>query len=553
MSSSLITEQFRIHNADKFLKAFDTTNSGTNYNNIYFFIGRHESWYSAYAANSNYGTTSSSTASEGNVPVPYDNTSFYNEIHDDVLSLKKIGFSNVRKVVRRYNWVTGTKYTMYRPNYNTGNQTAQGTSQLLDSQFYVMNPTTYEVFKVLNNGVTPTNPTGGSTGTTAPTAASANSDNIVDNTATDGYIYQYLYKLETNDVLYFTSTDFIPVKATSYASSVVNGALDIALLKSAGSGLPVSTDLYFRVKGDGDDATNGYAVLKLTTNASGQVTASQITTRGRNYTYATVDLSASATYYTSVANLRAGTPSSTLPASGYTAPNIEIVIPPQYGHGADVEKELGAKRIMLNTRLIYGNRSTAADKTTDFYVDQDFRRIGVIKDPKNPSGTALTSDTASGTFAAIIDTSLGSGIFAKDEVITQLYNVTRGTESISVTAKGRVVDYYEYDTANKLAILRYTQSPNDPELRHSDGSTYPFFTAAVGGGTVNQIQGVDSGADRPINRASQSTIEQQGLFSNGLCAPEYDKYSGDVIYVENRRVITRAADQIEDVKLVIEF
>ena len=67
--SSLITEQFRIHSADKFLKAFDTTNSGTNSNNIYFFIGRHESWYTAYAANSNYGTTSSPTASEGNVPV----------------------------------------------------------------------------------------------------------------------------------------------------------------------------------------------------------------------------------------------------------------------------------------------------------------------------------------------------------------------------------------------------------------------------------------------------------------------------------------------------
>ena len=61
---------------------------------------------------------------------------------------------------------------------------------------------------------------------------------------------------------------------------------------------------------------------------------------------------------------------------------------------------------MLNTRLIYGNRSTAADKTTDFYVDQDFRRIGVLKDPQDATGSAaLTSDTASGTFAAIIDTS----------------------------------------------------------------------------------------------------------------------------------------------------
>ena len=91
------------------------------------------------------------------------------------------------------------------------------------------------------------------------------------------------------------------------------------------------------------------------------------------------------------------------------------------------------------------------------------------------------------------------------------------------------------------------------ELRHTDGSTYPFFTAAVGGGTVNQIQGVDSSADRPINRASQSTIEQQGLFSNGLCAPEYDTYSGDVIYVENRRAISRASDQTEDIKVVVEF
>ena len=442
---------------------------------------------------------------------------------------------------------------MFRPDYNQANQTAQGTSQLLDSQFYVMNPTTYEVFKVLNNGVSPTNPTGGSTGTTAPTAAAANSDNIVDFSSTDGYIYQYLYKLETNDVLFFTSTDFIPVKATSYASTVVKGALDIALLKTTGSGLPVSQDLFFRVKGDGDDATNGFAVLKLTTDASGQVSAAAITTRGRNYTYATVDLSAGATYYASVTNLRAGTPSSTLPASGYTAPSIEIVIPPQNGHGNDVEKELGAKRVMLNTRLIYGNRSTAADKTTDFYVDQDFRRIGVIKDPTNPAGTALTSDTASGTFAAIIDTSSGSGIYAKDEVISQSYTVTRGTQSLTVNAKGRVVDYYEYNTSGNLAILRYNQSPNDPELRDSDGSTYPFYTAASGGGSVNNIVGAGSNADRGISRTSQGTIQQQGTFVNGLCDPEYGKYTGDVIYVENRRVITRAADQIEDVKLVIEF
>lgn len=553
MASSIITEQFRIHNADKFLRSFDATNSGTNSNNMYFFIGRHRSWYSAYAANSNYGTTNTPVLDEGNVPTPYDNGDFSNEVYDDILSLKKIGYPNVRKVVRRYNWQQGKKYTMYRPDYNTQNQTATGTSNLYDSEFYVMNTDTYEVFKVLNNGVTPSNPTGTATGSTAPTAAAADSNNIVDFTSTDGYVYQYLYKLETNDVLFFTTTDFIPVKETSYAGTVINGAIDIALLKSSGSGLPVAQSLYFKIHGDGDDDTNGYAVLKLSTDAGGTAISAEITTRGRNYTYGVVDLSPSATYYASENDLRAGTSPLTLPSSGYSSPSIELVMPPQGGHGSNISHELGAKRVMLNTRMVYGNRSTAADKTTDFYVDQDFRRIGILKDPNNVTGSQLTTETASGTHSIIIDTSTGSGIFSRDEVITQSYTVTRGTQTLTVTAKGRVVDYNQYDTSSNLAILRYTQAPNDLELRDSDGSIWPFYTAATGGGAVNNIIGVDSGSDRPINRGSQGVIENQGVFVNGICEPEYEKYTGEIIYVENRRVITRAADQIEDVKLVIEF
>jgi hypothetical protein len=34
---------------------------------------------------------------------------------------------------------------------------------------------------------------------------------------------------------------------------------------------------------------------------------------------------------------------------------------------------------------------------------------------------------------------------------------------------------------------------------------------------------------------------------------QLEPYSGDVLYIENRSPISRAADQIEDVKLVIEF
>ena len=51
-----------------------------------------------------------------------------------------------------------------------------------------------------------------------------------------------------------------------------------------------------------------------------------------------------------------------------------------------------------------------------------------------------------------------------------------------------------------------------------------------------------------------ATLPLLGLtFTNGLASPELAKNTGDIVYVENRRLITRAPDQIEDIKLVIEF
>ena len=42
-------------------------------------------------------------------------------------------------------------------------------------------------------------------------------------------------------------------------------------------------------------------------------------------------------------------------------------------------------------------------------------------------------------------------------------------------------------------------------------------------------------------------------FSGGYSSPEIDHDTGDVVYVENRAPIARAADQTENVKLIIEF
>ena len=42
-------------------------------------------------------------------------------------------------------------------------------------------------------------------------------------------------------------------------------------------------------------------------------------------------------------------------------------------------------------------------------------------------------------------------------------------------------------------------------------------------------------------------------FTSGYNSGELDADTGDVIYVENRSPITRASDQTENVKLIIEF
>ena len=42
-------------------------------------------------------------------------------------------------------------------------------------------------------------------------------------------------------------------------------------------------------------------------------------------------------------------------------------------------------------------------------------------------------------------------------------------------------------------------------------------------------------------------------FTNGYARPEIGPDSGSVIYIDNRGAITRAGDQIEDIKIVIRF
>jgi hypothetical protein len=53
--------------------------------------------------------------------------------------------------------------------------------------------------------------------------------------------------------------------------------------------------------------------------------------------------------------------------------------------------------------------------------------------------------------------------------------------------------------------------------------------------------------------ADGSTPTAVTFTSGALTNPEIQADSGDVIYVENRRPINRAIDQIEDIKIIVEM
>ena len=473
-------------------------------------------------------------ATEDVPPLPLDNQREKISVYDELIAAKRITDSFARTVIRRYNWdlVANPKFDMWKPDYSAtpagggqvGKQTATSQASIADAKFYVMN-SDYEVFKCLYNGENIANPTG-QNATEEPRTAGANyasATGLYTETTGAGYIWKYMYTMPTDDVLRFLSSDFMPIVLPSnntrsaVTGAAVAGAIDVALIEDGGANLPASQTLYTSIKGDG---TGG--VIEFATDGSGTITSASVQARGQDYTYANVLLGNGNLFSDSTLNTAVATPANATGA-------IEVVMPPQGGHGSDHEVELNGKRVMTNIRLTY------AEGSGDFPVDNDFRRIGIIKDPYNWGTTTFsTADTLSGLKAVKITGATAD--YIPDEEITQ--TVTNGT------ARGTVVSWTLDSGSTTAGVLKYIQT-NDA---HTDQGVVRAFESngsnAISGGLSAAAGNVDTGY-------AQSLLGS--TFAAGLAAPEIENNSGDIIYQENRRLITRAPDQIEDIKLVIEF
>ena len=102
---AIITDQFRILNAETFAQSF--TGIGTTTNYYYTFLGHPNP---TNVSIGDYGDTS--WGATNGTPAPRDSFKEENLYHDSMLFLKRVTATDVRRVVRRYNWELGITYDL---------------------------------------------------------------------------------------------------------------------------------------------------------------------------------------------------------------------------------------------------------------------------------------------------------------------------------------------------------------------------------------------------------------------------------------------------------
>ena len=470
---------------------FQEAFSETSGNTMYLGIGRPQAFATATRGDGRTNNEGTDVA-----PLtPADNLNAQHFPFDDLMAAKKISASDVTFAVPRRNWTTGTTYDIYRHDYGeriTGGTTVQTSNSgatTLHDASFFVLTSARNVYKCLDNDGN-TASTVEPTGT-LPTILSTN----------DGYKWKYMYTLSASQQANFLSTDFMAVSTNSTISAAaVDGAVNVVKIKSAGNSGTNGTHTNIDIRGDGSGGKVSVTV------SGGAVTEVTVTTPGTGYTFGTIS---------NAQIVAAG-------ATGLSGAELDVIIEPKGGHGFNAVEELGGFYVMMNTSL----EGTESSNTSDFTVANDFRKIILIRDPKS-GGSAATTTTLRGTKA--VNLSGVTGTFTIDEEINQ---ATTG-------AVGKVV---EWDSVN--SILYYIQTRHSDEGVDTNGNLTAFSGQNVITGQTSSANGTPT--------TTSSTINSQ-VFSSGYSVPEIDADSGDILYIENRAPITRAADQTENIKLVIEF
>ena len=518
--AAIISDQFRIMNAETFIKSL--VGVGNTVNTYYTFIGQPNALNSQANGSTSWGD---------GLP-PLDGFKEENEIKETIISMKKVTQSDVRRMVRKNTWMSGSTYEMYRHDYMIYNLSPiTNSSSLYDANYYVINDD-LRVYICLQNGTDPGTPKG---------KPSVDQPDFVDlepspaGTSGDGYIWKYLYTIKPSEIVKFDSIEFIPVPedwgtvgdSISTKNNAIDGKINIITIRNRGTGYaPISnTFANIPILGDG---SGGKATVVI--DSFGKVSDIYVTDGGMGYTYGIVQLEPGAP----------GIPND-LENTGNIA-TFDVIIPPKGGHGYDIYRELGAYRV-----LVYSRYNT--DETNpDTIIGNDFARIGIIKNPTKITSNVEPLATAEvSALKALKLTGAATTLttYAVDSKITQ--TISTGTTAIGFVASwNNITGVLKYYQPVGLATVGVGYKINDFS---STGSSLIINGTAY----VSTPLGIDTSFTGISTVINNRTYQLGSNFVAGIASAEYNKKSGEIIYIDNRPPIPRSASQKEDIKIVLEF
>ena len=535
---AIVTDQFRILNANNFVESVENTN-----NSYYVFIGLSNpagspSGLVGFGRTSDWNTSSKT-------PAPIDSFSYRAHSGDTMMFGKKISSANIRRIVRKVDWVSGNRYEIYRDDYSVKNPSPiNSAARLYEANYFVVN-SDFKVYACIDNGGDGSNPKG-SISQDEPTFTDLEPSKA--GNSGDGFIWKYLFTISPSDIVKFDSTEYITVPnnwATSTDSqiravrengdsNVNNNQIKHVYIENAGANYTTGNGFEVDILGDG---TGGRARVDIVDQKISNVTVSS---GGKGYSYGLIDLD----------KLRVGG------ANHSDADKAKLVpiIPPKLGHGSDIYTELGTDKVIVYARF--------DDSTNDFPIDTQFAQVGIVKNPTKIGTTNIFTEQTFTTLHGIkFDPTSVSGTAGVGEEITQLLTISPNNGDV---ATGYIASF-DKDTK----VLKYFR---DRSLHYSSKNDQTDYAGISTVGRIYEFESSNSDIKQQVGGTlvfsgkvdttfNQSSVTPTGgklvnlgvQFTGGLSQPEINKGSGEIVYLDNRPVIVRNSRQKEDIKIILEF
>jgi hypothetical protein len=508
--AAIITSRFRLDTTDKFLTSLAN-------NQFYMALGRANAW------------------TDDTVPTtPYENDYTSNTLWENMFAMKKIASTDIIHCAPRNLWVSGTTYIEYDD---------QDTD--IESKVYFVITDNNNVYICLKAGA--------GTSTTSPDVSPGGvvTTGVINFSATDGYIWKYMFTVPTSDVTKFLTASFVPTRVLgsqpaggsdaalinqwSVQDNAVDGAIYNMKVTTGGTGYANgTTEAILTIAGDGAGATATAIV------AGGIITGITMTAPGSGYTHATVTVAGTGT-------------------SGAIRP----VIGPPGGFGANPNNDLRSHYVTIYSTF-------TGDESGSIPDSNDFRQIAVIKNPiEQANETATLSGAGSmvvGNFYKIL--TLGTSSAANwatagaptDYIVGTVFKAIATTSSGSGTI-AQVAEANAYNTCKSLTIATGLASTYvaDYLFEGHTGGTVGAKGQVIeynnSNGVLHYCQNESTGFGTFLATHFTRAVGAAGAGHDitAVGVPLINHHSGEVMFVENRTATTRADGQVETVRLVIAF